>query len=122
MSFLCLSLMRLFLINLAAGILVLSVFHAWQTIRRMFQIARRQVLMSEMPLYEIQKYQGLDAHPAFGDPMTLVMYGVTLTSEPVQFLKRWLIYFPVAAVVNMLHPLTWVMALPVSFVLWLCNR
>jgi len=96
-----------------AMMLQASIF-AWRSMRRMFKIARGQISMTQMSLDEIKNSRCLDRHMAFGDPMNLIIFGVGSTSELGQFFRRWLIYFPLAWLTNLLSPITWIFALPIA--------
>jgi hypothetical protein len=107
-----------FLIQLALVIVVLAAWFAFKSIRRMVGISRGRVSMADLSLTEIESSRGLNMHPAFGDPMMLAISGKP-THPVTQFLRRWLIYFPLSWLANIISPFTWIFALPTAIVLWL---
>jgi hypothetical protein len=113
--------MKDFLIQFALVIVVLAAWFAFKSIRRMVGIARGRVSMSDLSLADIQASRGLDMHPAFGNPMMLAIHG-KLVHPVTQFLRRWLIYFPLAWLTNIISPLTWLFALPAAAILWFIER
>ena len=110
--------MKLFFLVWGFVILDQAAISAWKSIRRMVRIARNEITMDDIPDMSVFE-QKLDCHPAFGDPTYLEMMEVTSTSERAQFFKRWLLYFPMAWVTNVIIPLTWILTLPAAIGLWL---
>lgn len=110
--------MKLFFLVWGFVIVDQAAISAWKSIRRMVRIARNEITMAEIADISVFE-QTLDCHPAFGDPTYLEMMGITLTSERAQFFKRWLLYFPMAWVTNIIIPLTWILTLPAAIGLWL---
>ena len=113
--------MKEFLITYASVIVVFAAWFAFKSIRRMLGIARGRVSMADLSLADIEASRGLDMHPAFGDPMMLVIHG-KLVHPVTQFLRRWLIYFPLAWLTNIISPLSWLFALPASAIIWFIGR
>ena len=98
-----------------------SGWFGWKAIRKSYGIARGNIMMCDLSLYEVKKYStvNLEAHPAFGHPMTIVSYGGRPTSEIGQFFRRWLLYYPLSWLANFVSPFNWIFALPMAFFIWI---
>ncbi len=106
-----------FLINFGIMIAGFGAWFAFGSIRRIHGIARGRITVADMSLRDIENSQGLDTHPAFGAAMKILIFRNKLVHPFSQFLRRWLIYFPLAWLTNMLYTATWLFALPLgSFV------
>jgi len=107
-----------FLINFGIMVAGFGAWFAFGSIRRMHGIAKGRITVADMSLRDIENSQGLDTHAAFGDPVKILIFRNKLIHPFSQFLRRWLIYFPLAWLTNMLYPVTWLFALPPALFFW----
>jgi hypothetical protein len=114
--------MKTFFICWGIAILLQAAWFAWKSVRRMLKIARQGIGLTQMSLAEIEASQGLDRHPAFGDPFMLMTAHGVHVHPLAQFFRRWLLYFPMAWMTNIIYPVTWVFALPAALVFYFLNH
>ena len=110
--------MKTFLIKYAVAVVLLAAWFAHQSIRRMFRVARRRASQDDLSLADMEAWRDLDRNPAFGDPVKLAIIHGIFVHPASQFLRRWLIYFPLAWLTNMISPMTWFFALPAAALVW----
>lgn len=108
--------MKGFLIYYCSVVLIMGAWFAFKSIRRMVGIARGTVTVMDLSLQDAQASHGLFMHPTFGEPFVVAVHPFK------QFLKRWIVYFPLAWATNAISPTTWILALPGAVAVWLVTR
>jgi hypothetical protein len=105
--------MKDFLTDFGTIIVILAAWFGFKSIRRMVGIARGRVSRAELSPSEIDAIRKLNTHPAFGGQVTLAMHGKFIHSI-THFLRRWLIYFPLSSLTNIVNPMTWILIKPIK--------
>ena len=113
-----------FLLHLAASIISVALFSGWMATRRKLALARGR--SADLSLFEMQIRDEAQRDPAFANRMMVIVS--QSRARPVvtriimmpcgQWLWRWCVAFPKAAIGLIFYPLTWLIALPLSVFWW----
>jgi hypothetical protein len=114
-----------FLLHLLASALSVALVIAWIATRRKVALAKQRT-MSDLSLPEIDIQRQAQNDPAFADPMEFIIFHgqrhplvTRLVMLPCgQWLWRWLVAFPMAALGLVFYPLTWIIAMPLALFWW----
>jgi len=114
-----------FLLHLLTSALSVALVIAWIATRRKLALAKQHTTF-DLSLPEIEMRHQAQADPAFADKMLFIISQAA--PHPIltriilmpcgQWLWRWCVAFPKAAIGLVFYPLTWIIALPLAVFWW----
>lgn len=114
-----------FLLHLVTSILSVALVAGWMATRRKLALARGR--SADLSPFEMQMRDEAQRDPAFANPMMVVVFQSRV--RPIvtriimmpcgQWLWRWCVAFPKAAIGLAFYPVTWLIAVPLALFWWM---